>query len=166
MRFRRHTAVFVDFGTFFARIFSALKRAGLVPMTISGENLMFGQPPILYTPLMGTSSDRRNRPSKILELFSPPFQTLCLYTHSYPVATGTRNVQKYMPNKSSFEGRGHILMYNTPKSGPKSGNSLKNDPKISAFVALFGLILGAIFTTFLAAASTYLDAVQRNLNTR
>ena len=166
MRFRRHTAVFVNFGMFFARIFSALKRAGLVPMTISGENLMFGQPPILYTPLMGTSSDRRNRPSKILELFSPPFQTLCLYTHSYPVATGTRNVQKYMPNKSSFEGRGHILMYNPPKSGPKSGNSPKNDPKISAFLALFGLIFGAIFTTFLAAAPTCHDAVHWNLNTR
>ena len=166
MGLKRDTAIFVDFGTFSAGIFSGLKRARLVPMTISGENLMFGQPPILYTPLMGTSSDRRNRPSKILELFSPPFQTLCLYTHSYPVATGTRNVQKYMPNKSSFEGRGHILMYNPPKSGPKSGNSPKNDPKISAFLALFGLIFGAIFTTFLAAAPTCYNAVQRNLNTR
>merc|ERR1711983_450479 len=129
-------------------------------MTISGENLMFGQPPILYTPLMGTSSDRRNRLSKILELFSPPFQTLCLHTRSYPVATETRNVQKYMLNKSSFEGRGHIFMYNPPKSGPKSGNSPKKRPNISAFLALFDLIFGAIFTTFSYAAPTSLDAVQ------
>ena len=74
LRFRRHTAVFVDFGTFFARIFSALKRAGPVPMTISGENLMFGQPPILYTPLMGTSSDQRNRPSKFWNFFPDLFR--------------------------------------------------------------------------------------------
>ena len=39
---KQDTAIFVDFGTFLARIFSGLKRARLVPMTISGENLMFG----------------------------------------------------------------------------------------------------------------------------
>ena len=148
MRFRRHMAVFVDYGMFFARIFSALKRAGPVPMTISGENLMFGQPPILYTPLMGTSSDRRNRPSKILELFSPPFQTLCLYTHSYPVATGTRNVEKYMPNKSSFEGRGHILMYNPQKVVRSRVTPQKTTPKFQLFWPFLAWFLGQFSPRF------------------
>ena len=67
--FRRVMAIFVDFGTFFARIFLPPKRADLVPMAISGENLILGQPPIVYATFLGTPSDFRNRQRKIFGHF-------------------------------------------------------------------------------------------------
>ena len=75
LRFRQDTSIFVDFGTFLARIFSPLKRAVMVPMAISGENIILELPPIVYAPSLGTSSDSRNRPSKIEEKIYSPFQT-------------------------------------------------------------------------------------------
>ena len=71
--FKRDTAIFVDFGTFFARFFSPLKRARLVPMTSSGENLMFRQPPIVYKTFLGTPSVFSNRPRKIFGIFFSRF---------------------------------------------------------------------------------------------
>ena len=71
--FKRDTAIFVDFGTFFVRFFSPLKRARLVPMTSSGENLMFGQPPIVYKTFLGTPSVFSNWPRKIFGVFFSRF---------------------------------------------------------------------------------------------
>ena len=69
LRFKRHTAVFVNFGTFFAGIFSPLQRSVQVPEAISGENLMFEQPPIIPATSLRRPSDPRNWPSKIFENF-------------------------------------------------------------------------------------------------
>ena len=75
--------IFVYFGTFFAGTFSGLKHTDLVPMTISGENLMFGQPPNPYAPQLGTRLDFRNRPLKIFQNFFPLFETshFCICTY-------------------------------------------------------------------------------------
>ena len=68
-RFRPDTANFVDFGTFLRAFFRSLTRARLVPMTISGDNLMFGQPPIREATFLGTPSVLRNWPRKIFRIF-------------------------------------------------------------------------------------------------
>ena len=152
LRSKRHTAIFVNFGTFFARIFLPLKRSGQVPEAITGENLMFEQPPIIPATSLRRPSDPRNLPSKIFGFFFLLFRPYRPYTRTYFFCPGTRNVRKCMPNIILFLVWGLILRYNDQKTCPKASNPPKNDHKISAFLALFGLIFGAIFTTFSAAA--------------
>ena len=137
--FRWVTAIFVDFGTFFARIFSPPKRSDWVPMAISGENIILEQPLIVYATSSRRPSDPRNRPSKIGEKKLSPFQTLSPYTRSYQVGPGTRNVGKYMPNLSSFHVRGHISRYNHLKTCLKSTDPPKMDPKFWIFCPFFNV---------------------------
>ena len=141
MRSKRHTAIFVNFGTFFARIFSPLKRSGQVSEAISGENLMFEQPPIIPATSLRRPSVPRNRPSKIFRIFFLLFWPYRPYTRTYFFGPGTRNMRKCMPNIMLFLVWGLILTYNDQKTCPKASDPPKNDPKIwlfCPFSPLFG----------------------------